>query len=153
MVNWSPFMVAYFFDEVFMVDNKSEQNNSYSSTSPFYSPFHRGEQLVQAKLGVKDKMEKFGSRVIRDHMPEQHRDFYQQLPYIFVGFADQEGAPWASILCNPAGFINSPDNQTLHINSQLLAGDPLAEALLPGVAVGLLGIELSTRRRNRLATK
>ncbi|WP_038996239.1 hypothetical protein [Pseudomonas fluorescens] len=30
------------------------------------------------------------------------------------------------------------------------ASDPLAAALLPGAAVGMLGIELHTRRRNRI---
>lgn len=53
------------------------------------SPFHRGEQAIQEKLGVREQMERFGSRVIRDHMPQQHRDFYQQLPFIFVGHGDR----------------------------------------------------------------
>jgi ferredoxin-NADP reductase/predicted pyridoxine 5'-phosphate oxidase superfamily flavin-nucleotide-binding protein len=96
-------------------------------------------------------MERFGSRVIRDHMPEQHRDFYQQLPFIFVGHADAQGWPWASILFNKPGFIHSPDNKTLTINAKPVVGDPLADSLVPNTCLGLLGIELPTRRRNRLA--
>ncbi|MGK0440775.1 MAG: ferredoxin-NADP reductase [Pseudohongiellaceae bacterium] len=115
------------------------------------SPFHRGEQAIQQQLGVREKMERFGNHVIRDHMPEQHREFYQQLPFIFAGHADAQGWPWASILFNEPGFIQSPDNKTLTINAHPVVGDPLATMLLPGTRLGLLGIELPTRRRNRLA--
>lgn len=115
------------------------------------SPFHRGEHEAQTRLGVREKMERFGSRVIRDHMPDQHRQFYEQLPYIFAGHADENGWPWASILFNDPGFMQSPDPKTLQINATPVAGDPLTEALHQGTRIGLLGIELSTRRRNRLA--
>ena len=57
------------------------------------SPFHRGEQEVQQQMGVRDQMERFGRRVIRDHMPDQHRQFYGQLPFIFVGHTDNNGWP------------------------------------------------------------
>ncbi len=39
------------------------------------SPFHAGEQQVQERLGVRDKIEGFARQVIRDHMPDQHRAF------------------------------------------------------------------------------
>ncbi|MEH6559346.1 MAG: pyridoxamine 5'-phosphate oxidase family protein [Oceanicoccus sp.] len=127
------------------------KNNADTLSKTSGSPFHRGERAIQQQLGVREKMERFGSRVIRDYMPDQHRDFYQQLPFIFVGHADAQGWPWASILFNEPGFIHSPDDKTLTINAQPIMGDPLAEALIPGNRLGLLGIELSTRRRNRLA--
>jgi ferredoxin-NADP reductase/predicted pyridoxine 5'-phosphate oxidase superfamily flavin-nucleotide-binding protein len=126
-------------------------NNADSLSTSTSSPFHRGEQAIQQRLGVREQMERFGSRVIRDHMPQQHRDFYQQLPFIFVGHADAQGWPWASILFNEPGFIHSPDNKTLTLNTQPVIGDPLADTLMPGTRLGLLGIELPTRRRNRLA--
>jgi ferredoxin-NADP reductase/predicted pyridoxine 5'-phosphate oxidase superfamily flavin-nucleotide-binding protein len=115
------------------------------------SPFHRGEQRIQQQLGVREQMERFGSRVIRDHMPEQHRQFFQQLPFVLVGHADDKGWPWASMLVNDPGFIGSPDEKTLTIDARPVAGDPLIQAWAPGTRLGLLGIELATRRRNRLA--
>ena len=115
------------------------------------SPFHRGEQAAQQRLGVREQMERFGSRVIRDHMPDQHREFYGQLPFIMVGHADKAGWPWASILFNPPGFITSANGSSLEINALPVTGDPLADALMPGTPLGLLGIELPTRRRNRLS--
>ena len=76
------------------------------------SPFHSGEREIQRRIGVRDKMEPFGRKVIRDFMPEQHRAFYHQLPFVFVGHADQEGWPWASILFNKPGFMKSKDERS-----------------------------------------
>jgi hypothetical protein len=115
------------------------------------SPFHRGEQEVQARLGVRDKLEGFGRRVIRDYMPEQHREFFAMLPFLIAGTVDEAGRPWASILAGRPGFVASPDPRSLTIAAQPLAGDPLRATLKEGAAIGVLGIELETRRRNRLS--
>lgn len=114
------------------------------------SPWHAGEKQLQERVGVAERMEAFGRRVIRDHMPDQHRDFYRQLPFLLLGSVDAQGRPWASILEGPVGFAHSPEPRLLRLDSVLGAGDPAAQALQDGAAVGLLGIELHTRRRNRL---
>lgn len=126
------------------------ETNSTEVTSS--SPFHAGEQAIQERMGVRAQMERFGSRVIRDHMPDQHRDFYGQLPFVFAGHADNDGWPWASILFGQPGFISSQESKTLRINALPVTGDPLGESLEENTRVGLLGIELPTRRRNRLST-
>lgn len=115
------------------------------------SPFHKGEQRIQHRLGVRDQMERFGRRVIRDHMPVQHQRFYETLPYVFLGHADTEGWPWASVLFGKPGFVRSTNEKALHINASPLLGDPLAKSWREGTNLGVLGIELPTRRRNRLA--
>lgn len=115
------------------------------------SPFHRGEQAIQTRLGVRDKMERFGRQVIRDFMPEQHQAFYNQLPFVFAGHADSNGWPWASILYNPPGFIQARDKRRLQFNATPVMGDPLNDAIAKGTRLGVLGIELPTRRRNRLS--
>ncbi len=128
------------------------------------SPFHEGEQAIQARMGVRDKMETIGRRFIRGHMPDQHRQFYEQLPFLILGSVDESSSldggqhrrPWASIIVGEspspesAGVITSPDANTLVIRGRPLAGDPLANHLLEGTDVGLLGIDLATRRRNRV---
>ncbi len=114
------------------------------------SPFHPGEQAVQTRLGARDRMEAVGRKVIRQFLPEQHRQFYAQLPHFLVGTVDAEGNPWASILVGDPGFISTPDDRTLHIAAQPLFGDPLTKNLAVGSKVGFLGIELHTRRRNRV---
>jgi ferredoxin-NADP reductase/predicted pyridoxine 5'-phosphate oxidase superfamily flavin-nucleotide-binding protein len=115
------------------------------------SPFHHGERQVQEKLGVRDQMENFGKRVIRDHMPQQHRDFYQQLPFILAGFIDDKGWPWASFLYGDRGFIQSQNAKSLQLNANIASGDPLHDSLTPERHLALLGIDLPSRRRNRLS--
>ena len=60
------------------------------------TPFHAGEQAVQERLGIRDKMLAVGQRAIRDFMPEQHQRFFEQLPFVLVGSVDPQGRPWAS---------------------------------------------------------
>ncbi len=85
---------------------------------------------------------------IRDYMPDQHRAFFAQLPFVVVGSVDSEGQPWASALARPPGFMSAPDPHLLVVRALPVAGDPLV--LAPGQRLGLLGIEPHTRRRNRL---
>lgn len=114
------------------------------------SPWHPGEKQLQERAGVAGRMEAFGRRVIRDHMPDQHRDFYRQLPFVLLGAVDAGGRPWASIVEGPVGFAHSPQPRLLRLDALPGDGDPAAQALRDGAAVGMLGIELHTRRRNRL---
>ncbi|MGC5701710.1 pyridoxamine 5'-phosphate oxidase family protein [Pseudomonas sp. NFXW11] len=112
------------------------------------SPWHAGERQLQAQAGVAERMQAYGSKVIRREMPEQHRQFYPQLPFILLGGVDNQGNPWASLLEGPPGFAQAPQADLLRLERLPAADDPLQ--LQPGAALGLLGIELHTRRRNRL---
>ena len=114
------------------------------------SPFHPGEIAIQERVGVRAKIEAQGRRVIRDYLTEQHQQFYAQLPFLIAGTVDSKGHAWASILVGTPGFLCTPNDRTLEVNSKFLLGDPLANTLTEGIAIGLLGIELSTRRRNRM---
>ena len=114
------------------------------------NPFHSGEQAVQARVGVQERMLDVGRRVIRPYMPDQHRDFFAQLPFVLVGSVDALGRPWASALVGEPGFMHSPDPTHLEIAARPVPGDPLLQGLVPGAPLGFLGIELHTRRRNRM---
>ena len=57
------------------------------------SPFHPGEQAIQKRAGVRDKAETLGQRMIRNCLPDEHREFYAQLPYVLVGSVDEAGQP------------------------------------------------------------
>jgi uncharacterized protein len=114
------------------------------------SPFHPGEQAIQARLGVQGQIESQGRRIIRNYLLDQHRQFFAQLSYLLVGAVDAAGCPWASIVVGQSGFLTTPDAYTLQVMAQPLFGDPLGNILSSGIDIGLLGIELHTRRRNRL---
>jgi predicted pyridoxine 5'-phosphate oxidase superfamily flavin-nucleotide-binding protein len=82
-------------------------------------------------------------------MPWQHREFFALLPFVALAAVDDQGRPSATLLAASAGFVTSPDDTTLRINALPASGDPVAQLLAVGSQVGLLGIELPTRRRNR----
>jgi len=113
-------------------------------------PFHPGELAAQARAGVRERMAPAGRRAIRGIMPDQHRDFFAMLPFIVVGSLDRQGRPWASILSGRPGFLHSPDPRTLTVAARPAYGDPLGDNLAAGAPIGLLGIQLETRRRNRM---
>jgi predicted pyridoxine 5'-phosphate oxidase superfamily flavin-nucleotide-binding protein len=114
------------------------------------STFHEGEVALQERAGSRAKLAEIGPRVIRDYMPDQHREFFAQLPFVLVGTVDTQGQPWASVLAGEPGFVTSPDPRRLVVRARPLPHDPLAGNLAEGAAIGLLGIEPHTRRRNRL---
>ncbi len=117
------------------------------------TPFHRGELDIQERLGMREKVHSYAPGFIRDHLPDQHREFYAQLPQLIVGSVDEQGRPWASMLVGRPGFISSPDSKTMSVSGQPLYGDPLADNLKDNAPLGFLGIEFQRRRRNRMNGK
>ena len=67
---------------------------------------------------------------------------------MLYGTVDADGKPWASILEGELAFAHSPEPGMLHFSRLPGADDPAQ--LSDGAAIGLLGIELHTRRRNRI---
>ncbi|HEU4404862.1 MAG TPA: pyridoxamine 5'-phosphate oxidase family protein [Polyangiaceae bacterium] len=114
------------------------------------STFHAGEQAIQLRAGVRDELAAWGRKVVRPYLPEQHREFYRHLPFLVAAARDAEGRPWATLLAGPPGFASSPDPRRLVIAASPGPGDALEGRLGAGGEVGVLGIELSTRRRNRV---
>ena len=113
------------------------------------SPFHPGEQKVQKRLGVRD-IEDWARKVVHTYLPEDHRAFHTALPFLVVAARDAQGRPWATLLTGREGFVASPDPRSLVIQAEPVRGDRLESALVRGADIGVLGIELSTRRRNRV---
>lgn len=113
------------------------------------SPFHSGEQTVQERLGVRD-IEDWARKVVRPYLPEPHRAFHTALPFLVAAARDAAGRPWATLLIGQDGFITSPNQHSLVIDARPVPGDALEGALVAGADLGILGIELATRRRNRV---
>lgn len=108
------------------------------------SPFHEGELEAQALAGESSR-----GAGIRSFMPDQHRDFFALLPYLFAAGRDAQGKPIATVLTGPEGFVTSPTPNELAIAALPAPGDPADAAFSAGVPIGLLGLDLRTRRRNR----
>ena len=129
--------------------------------------WHPGELSIQRKLGFADAV-KDRWAAVRNFMPEQHRIFHtSNLPFIPTTTLDEDGRPWASIVAGPNGafgFVQSPDDRTLSVYARIWDGDPLLDtvsswtsakhqrdAITGRSLIAGLGIEFSTRRRNKFA--
>lgn len=113
------------------------------------SPFHAGERFIHARMGNAERTERVGRQMIRTEMPEQHRQFFSTLPFVVVGVSDERGAPWAELLTGTPGFVSSEAPSSLDIEIAEAPSAAVLRRLAPGAPLGILGIELSTRRRNR----
>lgn len=129
--------------------------SSRSEAAPA-SAWHAGEQALQARVGVRERMAAVGEVVVRDHMPDQHRELFEKLPTLLLGALDASGQPWATMLAGPPGFVHTPHAQQMDIAAAIDPADPVDPALAalaahgPGAPVGVLGLEPHTRRRNRM---
>ncbi|MGF6758014.1 ferredoxin-NADP reductase/predicted pyridoxine 5'-phosphate oxidase superfamily flavin-nucleotide-binding protein [Paraburkholderia sp. GAS42] len=114
------------------------------------TPFHRAEVAVQQRAGVAEEADKAGRRGIRTYMPEQHRQFFSEQPFMVFGGVDTGGQPWATLRVGRPGFVSSPDPRTLQIKGGTLPGDPLTGHWQKGALIGGLGLQPQTGRRNRV---
>jgi len=116
-----------------------------SETIDAPSPFHAGERQAQRLAGVATPH----ALGIRPFMPDQHRDFFELLPYVLIAARDGTGWPVPTMLAGLPGFISSSDPTTLRVATMADPQDPVRALLTAGAEFGLLGIDFSTRRRNR----
>ena len=110
------------------------------------SSYHRGELEVQERAGVREMAARVG-KVIRPFVPSAARGFLLEQPMAVVASVDDAGWPWASLLVGEPGFVRAPDERTVAIDAPPLPGDPLKDNLRDGAEVGVLAIDLETRRR------
>ena len=137
------------------------------------NPFHVGEIHLQKLEHMHDHVMSYAPQFIRSHyMPEQHRQFYQDLPFLVVAIRDpQTGYLWSSLLERTdnseenVAVASSPDPNSLLIHTRPVVGDALEHVFDGGsttssssssspttttIDVGILGIQFETARRNRV---
>ena len=86
---------------------------------------------------------------IRSFMPAQHRALFALLPYLFVATTDRDGWPLATVLTGRPGFVAATDATHIEIGALPAPDDPAAPNFDRGQHCGVLGLDLTTRRRNR----
>ncbi|ANM09785.1 MULTISPECIES: pyridoxamine 5'-phosphate oxidase family protein [unclassified Rhizobium] len=114
------------------------------------SPWHQGELAMQRSVGVVERMDGPGRNFVRKAMLEQHRAFFPMLPFIVLGAVDAKGDVWATLRAARPGFLSSPDPEILDVDLPRDRVDPAEAGMEHGDAIAMLGIQLETRRRNRL---
>ena len=112
--------------------------------------FNESEVAIQARLGFADEVAAQTAGFVRESMPDQHRTFFNELPFVLMGLVDQTGQPWAIPHFGKPGFITSPSAKTLVVEKRPQLESVLDLNLDAGQKIGLLGIQLETRRRNRM---
>ena len=123
---------------------------SIPSTQIPASPWHAGELAIQQSIGVVEHMDRPGRLYVRNFLLDQHRAFYPLLPFIAIGAVDPAGDVWATMRAGEPGFLQAPDAGTLRVRSRREVADPAEAGLADGDALGMVGVDLMTRRRNRL---
>lgn len=118
--------------------------------SELTSVFHEGERRLHKKLDIEERQHQLGLRMVRDHMPDQHREFFAALESVHIGAIDSDGHPWAIMRTGAPGFMTSPNDKTLMISSKPLSGEPADLNFMIGAKTSVVGIEFETQRRNRL---
>jgi predicted pyridoxine 5'-phosphate oxidase superfamily flavin-nucleotide-binding protein len=113
------------------------------------SSYHAGELSVQRQAGVEEQAYRIGQS-IKATMPPAAQIFLQQQSMVLVGSSDAGGQVWASLLTGKPGFLMPIDERTLRITASPAPGDRLRDNLHDQAAVGLLAIDLASRRRMRL---
>jgi predicted pyridoxine 5'-phosphate oxidase superfamily flavin-nucleotide-binding protein len=114
--------------------------------------YHRGEIEVQDRAGVRDIAARI-SDVVRPEIPPYTREFLEDQRMVVVCSTGADGRVWASLLTGEPGFLWVIDERTLRIDASPIPGEPLDENSKPDMDVGLISIDLSSRRRMRLNGK
>jgi uncharacterized protein len=118
-------------------------------------PFHDGEIAVQERAGERDIARQRGA-IISPRIAPGALSFLAQQRLIALSAAGDDGQLWTSVWCGEPGFVRSEDGQRVSIlppMRSLMPGDPddpVLRRLGVGREIGILAIELASRRRIRI---
>jgi len=118
------------------------------------TPFHDGEVLIQEQVGERE-VAMLNGRSISTRVPAAARLFLSRQRICVLASAAADGDPWATFVTGSAGFASVSEDLTildLAITEERAAGEqaPALRSLSEGDPIGLLFIELATRRRLRI---
>ncbi len=117
--------------------------------------FHAGELAVQARAG-ESQMARMNGGALSHRIPGGAIPFLAQQPMAVAASIAADGAVWASVLLGAPGFIRAANARTVNIDISMplvAEDDPLWANLQHDNRVGLLVIELGSRRRLRINGK
>jgi len=116
------------------------------------NPFHEGELQVQERAGVRAHSRR-AAVVISDSIVKGALAFIGQQSMVVLGSLDEEQNTWSSIVTGVKGFIQATTDQLITVdleNTTINERDPFWKNIEVHPKVGMLIIELATRRRLRV---
>jgi uncharacterized protein len=112
--------------------------------------WHAGEREMQRRAGVDEVLAGLDARIFRNNLSPVQQAFYARLSYAVLGSVDQSGAVWATMIEGSPGFLSAHGTFALDVTLERDPSDPADAGFEQGDAIGMLGIDLSMRRRLRL---
>ena len=119
---------------------------------PLSKLYHEGELAVQQRAN-ETAMARMNGGAVGKTIPPGALRFIEQQPMAVIGSIDPDGRVWASALFGQPGFVRARDDRTVEIDlsqPRSAKDDPLWSNLGGNSNVGLLVIELGSRRRLRV---
>jgi len=116
------------------------------------SIFHEGQRAVQERTG-QTSIAIRNAAILSDTVIGGARLFIGQQFMVALGSVDERGAVWSSLLFGPPGFMHTEDGVHIAIDvppSQRDGWDPLWDNIDGNSDIGMLFIDLGTRRRYRV---
>jgi uncharacterized protein len=114
--------------------------------------FHEGERAMQALAGETAAAGR-NRAMLAGTVIAGARPFIARQSMVALGYADAGGAMWASLLFGKPGFLHTEDGRAILAEvpaQERDMADPLWDNLGAGRQVGMLFIELGSRRRYRV---
>lgn len=115
-------------------------------------PFHEGEIAVQERVGERDVARRHGA-AISSRITAGALSFLERQRLLAVSAVGDDGGLWTSVWCGAPGFVRGGDGRRVSIrlaSMEVSPHDPVLLRLAGGREVGILAIELATRRRLRI---
>ena len=113
-------------------------------------PFHEGELALQRATGERDIGARNG-RIIADRLIPNAVGFIARQEMAIAATIDGEGRPWCSALIGGPGSFTAPDLGRVALTRSAAWGDdPMWSNLESDPRIGLLFIELGSRKRYRV---
>jgi predicted pyridoxine 5'-phosphate oxidase superfamily flavin-nucleotide-binding protein len=116
------------------------------------SVYHEGELTVQQRAKETRKAQ-MAAQAIHECIPDGALGFAARQPMVVLGSVAGDGGVWASVLFGAPGFLQARDPYSLTLDasqSRSSDDDPLWENVRSSANVGMLVIELASRRRLRI---
>ncbi|WP_207421560.1 pyridoxamine 5'-phosphate oxidase family protein [Desertivirga brevis] len=114
--------------------------------------YHKGELEVQARLGESTNAERNG-RVVTNKIIPGAVNFIEKQPFFLFSSMNKEGEIFISVIAGKAGYLRVMDESSIQVDKKMINSnpyDPVWKNLDSHPKVGLLFIELSSRRRFRV---
>jgi uncharacterized protein len=118
---------------------------------------HGGEYAIHKLLAVPEDVTRSMPWSL-DHLESAERQFFSSLSFFAIGTLDADRRPWASILVGEKpGFVASPSETSLTVDSEIPEFDPLSANLEDGhrendhMLFAGLGIDMAQRWRSKVS--